>query len=115
MTAPTEAEIRAAVRQEWNRWRDPHADVAPWDKQPLSGRLVDCVQTDLYTDVGRLLYNLDAMGPWAGPLDAIEREIMAPIVAECERRILDGMAAAFERFAREHPKARRATREAVVA
>ena len=106
--APTAAEIRETVLQHWNRWRDPNADVSPWDEQPLSGRLVDLAQTDLYLDVGRLLYNLDAFGPEPGPLDAIQREIMDPIMAECERRILDGMSTAFERFAREYPKARRA-------
>jgi hypothetical protein len=108
MSAPTEAEIREAVQQHWNRLRDPNSDVSPWEQQPLSGRLVDLAQTDLYLDVGRLLYNMDAMGPEPGPLDAISREIMAPIVAECERRILDGMAAVFERFARQYPRARRA-------
>ena len=81
MSAPTEAEIHEAVQQHWNRWRDPNSDVAPWNEQPLSGRLVDLAQTDLYVDAGRLLYDLDSTGPWAGPLDAIEREIMAPIMA----------------------------------
>ncbi len=114
MSAPTEAEIRETIREQWNRLRDPNSDVAPWDKQPLSGRLEDLAQTDLYLDVGRQLYDMDAMGPEPGPLDAIQREIMDPILAECEHRILEGMAAAFERFAHEYPKARRArVREAV--
>jgi hypothetical protein len=111
-TAPTEAEIREAVRQQWNRWRD---DNEPWDRQPLSGRLEDVVQFDLFIDVGRVLYDRSLEDGMAGPLDEIEREIMEPIMAECERRILDGMAAAFERFAREYPKAKRARVASVAA
>jgi hypothetical protein len=110
MSAPTEAEIREAVSQEWNRWR--HDGV---DGPTLSGRLVDLAMFDLFCGVGRVLYDRSREDGMRGPLDEIEHEIMAPIVAECERRLLDGMAAAFEEFARQHPKARRARRRAVAA
>jgi hypothetical protein len=102
-TAPTEAEIREAVRQQWDQW-----NVEPWNRQPLSSRLEDLVGFDLFCGVGSVLYDRSREDGMEGPLDKIERVIMGPIVAECDRLILEGMAAAFERFAREYPKARRA-------
>jgi hypothetical protein len=107
-STPTGAEIREAVSQEWNRRR--HDD--PENPQPLSGRLVDLAQFDLFCGVVRELYDRSGEDGMRGPLDEIEDAIMAPIVAECERRILDGMAAAFEEFARQYPEARRARRRA---
>jgi hypothetical protein len=110
-STPTEAEIREAVSQEWNRWRHDGVD-GPWDAQPLSGRLKDLARFDLFCEVAFVLYGRTGEDGMAGTLDKIEDAIMAPIVAECERRILDGMAAAFEEFARQYPKARRARRRA---
>jgi hypothetical protein len=106
-STPTEAEIREAVSQEWNRWR--HDGV---DGPTLSGRLKDLALFDLFCEVAFVLYDRSGEDGMTGPLDEIEDAIMAPIVAECERRILDGMAAAFEEFARQYPKARRARRRA---
>ena len=110
-STPTGAEIREAVSQEWNRWRHDGVD-GPWPQPPLGGRLKDLAGFDLFCGVVRVLYDRSREDGMVGPLDEIEHEIMAPIVAECERRILDGMAAAFEEFARQYPKARRARRRA---
>jgi hypothetical protein len=115
MSAPTEAEIREAIRHHWNRQRDEH-DVAPWAPQPLSGRLVDAVYCDLFVDVNETLYDRNRSGEHGmrGPLDETLDAHLDPIMAEFLRRITEGMASVIVQFAAEHPRYPRArVREAV--
>lgn len=101
MAAPTREEIRLATLREWTRKGRIRGGPQ------LRGQLVDLVGFELACGAFSSLYESPDEGEDCG-VDDIFHEVVDPIIAEAEASILEAVATALERFAREYPDAPRA-------
>lgn len=98
-TAPSPEDIRLAVFQRWNRQRT--ADDPRGAGQSLQDRMVDTITFDLLCEV-----NVALFGPYDGPdtrsrLDEIADEVLLPVLADLDARVMAAMATVFQRYVAE--------------
>lgn len=105
-TAPSPEEIRLAILRSWHR-----PDVPSAVATTLSGQLEDAVAVYLLCDVQADLYEVPPEH-LVHPIESIADEVLTPVIADVEQRILSAMASVIERYAEEHPDAPRARKVA---
>ena len=99
-TAPSPEEIRLAVFQRYIRQRTAE-DLQRWPEASFQARILDTIAFDLLCEVRE-----DLFGPYTGPdtrgrFDEIADEVLLPLVADLDARIMEGMATVFQRYVAE--------------